>query len=393
LNRQADYELVVVGGGLASARAIRAYRESGGGGPLALVSRDRHVPYHRPPLSKRYLRGEQEAPEDAYVEPHGFYGEQEVELLLEREAVGVDPEARRVELDGDESLGYAKLLLATGADPRRLPVPGADLGGVFTLRTLDDATAIRESAREARRAVVLGSSFIGMEVAASLTQLGVAVTLVALEPNLFDTLRVEELSDFLAGLYRDRGVELVLEDSVTELAGDGRLERVQTRGGRTLPADLVVQGVGVVPATGFLEGSGIEVENGVVVDERFAASVPGVWAAGDMASFYDPVLGVRRRIEHWSNASYQGAEVGKLLAGEDARYDTVSAFFSEVFGFTLRVLGEVSGDAEVRGSFAEGDAVALYREGGRLRGALAVGQDDEELERLENAIRSASVPD
>jgi 3-phenylpropionate/trans-cinnamate dioxygenase ferredoxin reductase component len=381
------YEVLIVGGGLASARAVKSYREAGGTGRVALVSADRFVPYSRPPLSKRYLRGEVER-EGTFVEPPSFYADREVELLLETTVVRVDPDMHAVELADGRRLEYRRLLLATGASPRRLAVPGTDLDGVFTLRTLDDSTRIREAARAAGRAVVLGGSFIGLEVSASLVQLGVEVTLVHSGDVLFDVLRVPELSAFLCDLYRERGVELVLEESVVGFGGEGRVERVETLGGRTLPADLVVQGVGVTPATGFLEGSGIEVENGIVVDERFRTSAPDVHAVGDVARFYDPVLGERRRIEHWSNASYQGQRVGRQLAGEDAPYDTVSSFFSEIFGLRLRVFGDVSPDADLQGSFAGGQALAIYCEDGGVRGALAVGQDDETIERVRAAIRA-----
>ncbi|MBD0337847.1 MAG: NAD(P)/FAD-dependent oxidoreductase [Thermoleophilia bacterium] len=385
------FELVVVGGGLASARAIKAYREAGGGGRIALVSRDDSVPYHRPPLSKRYLRGETDR-EGTLVEPESFYADQDVELLLSRTVEAVRPAGRRVELASGETLSYDKLLLAPGAFPRRLDVPGADLDGVFTLRTLDDATRIRDAAAAAGRAVAVGGSFIGMETAASLRTLGVEVALVELAETLFPILDAPELSRGLADLYRDRGVELVLGESVASFRGDGRLEAVETAGGRMLPADLAVVGIGVVPQTAFLEGSGIELDNGIVVDQSFRTSAPDVWAAGDAARFDDPVFGRARRIEHWSNANYQGTEVGKAIAGADGRYDSVSTFFTEVFGVTIKVFGDTS-QAEGR-TFDDSleRFLALYVEDGRLAGAVLSGQDAETEERLKRPIR-AHVPE
>jgi NADPH-dependent 2,4-dienoyl-CoA reductase/sulfur reductase-like enzyme len=388
-----NFELVIIGGGLASARAIKAYREAGGAGRIALVSRDSSVPYHRPPLSKRYLRGETDR-EGTLVEPESFYAEQDVELLLERTAERVLPGERRVELGdvggkGGESLTYERLLLAPGAWPRTLEVPGADLDGVFTLRTLDDSTRIREAAGSAQRAVAVGGSFIGMETAASLRALGLEVTLVEVAETLFPILDAPELSRGLAELYRERGVELVLGDSVAAFRGDGTLEAVETQSGLTIPADLAVVGIGVVPQTAFLEGSGIEVDNGIVVDEGFRTTAPAVWAAGDAARFHDPVFGRSRRIEHWSNANYQGTEVGKALAGEDGRYDSVSTFFTEVFGVTIKVFGDTS-KADRRtfeGSLAEGKVLGLYFEGEGLAGALLSGQDEQTEERLKAVIR------
>jgi NADPH-dependent 2,4-dienoyl-CoA reductase/sulfur reductase-like enzyme len=383
-----DYGLVIVGGGLASARAIKAYREAGGQGRIALVSKDSSVPYHRPPLSKRYLRGETDR-EGTLVEAESYYAEQDVDLLLRRTAERVRPDDRRVDLDGGESLGYEQLLLAPGAWPRSLDVPGAELDGVFTLRTLDDSTRIREAAGSARRAVSVGGSFIGMETAASLRTLGLEVALVELADTLFPILGAPELSSQLAELYRERGVELVLGDSVSAFRGDGRLEEVETKGGRTIAADLAVVGIGVVPQTAFLAGSGIEVDDGIVVNERFRTGVPGVWAAGDAARFHDPVFGRSRRIEHWSNANYQGTQVGKALAGEDAAYDQVSAFFTEVFGVTIRLFGDTSeADRQTyEGSLTEGKALGLYFEGDGLVGAVLTGQDEETEERLKAVIR------
>jgi NADPH-dependent 2,4-dienoyl-CoA reductase/sulfur reductase-like enzyme len=382
------FELVVVGGGLASARAIRAYREADGRGRIALVSKDSSVPYHRPPLSKRYLRGETDR-EGTLVEPESFYTERDVELILERSAERVLPGERRVELDGGDAVAFEKLLLATGAWPRTLDVPGADLSGVFTLRTLDDSTRIRTAAGSGRRAVSVGGSFIGMETAASLRGLGLDVTVVELADTLFPILEAPQLSGQLAELYRENGVDLVLGDSVAAFRGDGGLTAVETTSGGTVEADLAVVGIGVVPQTDFLAGSGIEADDGIVVDERFRTSAPGVWAAGDVARFHDPVFGRARRIEHWSNANYQGTEVGKALAGADAKYDTVSTFFTEVFGVTIKVFGDTSraNDRTFEGSLADGKVLGLYLEDGRIAGAVLSGQDEATEQRLKELIR------
>jgi NADPH-dependent 2,4-dienoyl-CoA reductase/sulfur reductase-like enzyme len=221
-----------------------------------------------------------------------------------------------------------------------------------------------------------------MEAAASLRQLGLEVTQIHLGQGLFDVLGSRRLSEDLATLYRERGVDVLLGHEVAGFHGDGRLEHVKTKDRLRIPADLAVVGVGVVPSVGFLEGSGLDLDNGVVVDARFATSAPGVYAAGDVAAFFDPLYGRRRRIEHWSNASYQGAEVGKVLAGADGGYDTVSSFFSEVFGTTIKVFGDVSrfDSLTEEGSLGQG-FVASYGCAGRLVGALTVGQS-EELESL-----------
>lgn len=384
----ADFDLVIVGGGLASAKAIASFREAGGEGSIALFSRDSHLPYHRPPLSKRYLRGETD--DVPLVEDEAFYRDNGVEVRLETSVERVDSQERAVVVDG-EPVGYGKLLLATGAWPRRLEVPGADLEGVHTLRTFDDSKAIREAAKEVERVVVVGAGFIGMEVAASLTELGVHVTQIHLGRWLFDQLGVEELGASLAELYRERGVELMLEHEVDAFLGDGRLERVATKGGDEAEGSLAVVGVGVTPATEFLEGSGIELDDGIVVDDRFRTNVPEVYAAGDAARFFDPLFGKHRRIEHWSNANYQGTEVGRVLAGADGGYDQVSSFFSEVFGITIKVFGDGRPGARVvaHGALLDGGMYALYGdEQGKTIGALSVGQSEEFEELLKQHIRN-----
>jgi NAD(P)H-nitrite reductase large subunit len=380
------FELVIAGGGLAAARAIKSYREAGTDGSIAMLCEEDALPYHRPALSKRYLRGEtSEAP---WVEDEAFYRDHDVEVLLGTPAAAVDLAERSVEMRDGRRVAYGRLLIATGAHPRRLDVPGADLDGVHRLRTLADSAAIRHAAGAAAHAVVIGGGFIGMEVAASLRTMGLEVTLVHLGTGLFDALRCDALSADLLALYRERGVDVLLGEQVSVFTGAGRLSAVITASGRRIEADLAVVGIGVAPATAFLVGSGLAVDDGVVVDERFRASAPGVYAAGDVASVYDPLYARRRRIEHWSNASYQGAEVGRLLAGGDGGFATVSSFFTELFGVTVKVFGDVTGfDAlATDGSLAEGAFLAAYGERGRLVGAVAVGQDEGSERRLQEHI-------
>jgi NADPH-dependent 2,4-dienoyl-CoA reductase/sulfur reductase-like enzyme len=382
------FELVIVGGGLASARAIKEYRAGGGVGRIALLTRERALPYHRPPLSKRYLRGEAER-EDTLVEPQAFYADNDVELLLGSDVRSVDPHERAVTTSDGSRYRYRRLLLATGAVPRTLNVAGADLSGVFNLRSIEDAAAIRGRAAEVRDAVVVGSGFIGMEVAASLTELGLDVSLVSRDVDLFAQLSSPEISEHLVRLYRERGVEIILGDEVRAFRGRSRLDTVELHAGGQLGAGLAVVGVGVRPETSFLEGSGIATDDGVLVDAGFRTNVPDVYAVGDVARFFDPLFGRSRRIEHWSNAAYQGSEVGRLLAGEDGGYDTVSTFFTESFGLSLKVFGDVSqhDDRIARGSFADGDAVVFYLDRGRLVGTLHTGQDDETEETFRRLIR------
>ena len=386
------FELVIAGGGLVAARAIKSYRESGGGGRIALLSKESDLPYHRPALSKRYLRGETtDAP---FAEDPAFYRDHDVEVLLETTVTGVDAGARTVATEAG-TVRYQKLLVATGATPRRLQVPGASIEGVYALRTLRDSQAIRQAAGSAERAVVVGGGFIGMEVAASLRQLGLAVTLIHLGRGLFAQLGSSALSDELAILYREHGVELLLGQEVAGFGSDHelRLSYVETEGGLCVEAELAVVGVGVEPNVGFLAGGGVTLDNGVVVNERFETPAPGVHAAGDVANFFDPLYGRQRRIEHWSNANYQGLEVGRIMAGTGGGYDTVSSFFTEIFGTTVKVLGDVSRFDELteEGSLTSGTLLTSYGNGGRLVGALTVGASDE-LETLLKDLIAERAP-
>ncbi len=384
-----NFELVIAGGGLTAVRAIKSYREADGGGRIALLAQEPNLPYHRPALSKRFLRGETtDAP---FAEDASFYRDHEVEVLLETPVTSIDPGNRLVTTE-DGPVHYDKLLIATGATPRRLRVPGADLDGVFSLRTLQDSERIRAAAGSAERAVVVGGGFIGMEVAASLRQLGLEVTLIHMGRGLFDLLGSPELSEQLLAFYRDHGVDVMLKQEVAGFGGEDRLEYVEVKSGVCVTADFAVVGVGVIPNTDFLDGSGIEPDNGVVVNERFETTAPGLYAAGDVANFFDPLFARQRRIEHWSNANYQGTEVGKILAGRGDGYDNVSSFFSEVFGVGVKVFGDVSRFDELTADGTlESGLLASYGEKGRLVGALTVGQS-EDVEALAKDLISERAP-
>ena len=379
-------QLAIVGAGLTAARAIRSYREAGGGGDVTLFSAEPAFPYHRPPLSKGYLGGQVTDP--PFVEDEAFYSASGVELVLGARVTAVAPAERTLTLASGERRGYEQLLVATGAEPRSLRVRGADLEGVFTLRTLADADVLRAAASAGSRAVVVGGGFIGAEVAATLRGRGVEVTLVHLGAGVFDQLGCPQLSDELHALYRENGVELLLGHEVASFEGTSELRAVTTKGGRRVDADLAVVGVGVAPAVELLEGSGIDVDDGVLVDERYETTAAGVFAAGDVARFYDPLYGRRRRIEHWSNADYQGTQVGRVLAGAEGGYDTVSTFFSKVFGIGLQVFGDVSRFDHVTavGSLAGRDLVATYDDDGHIVAALAVEPSDEAAARLRGLI-------
>jgi NADPH-dependent 2,4-dienoyl-CoA reductase/sulfur reductase-like enzyme len=383
--------IVIVGGGLAAARAVKGYREAAGEAPVTMLSADSALPYHRPPLSKGFLRGEIDE-EKVLVEPESFYADHGVDVRLSTRVTGVDFHARHVETEVGDRIGYGRLVLASGSVPRRLGVPGEDFDGVHLYRTLADAKSVRGAAGRARRAVVVGGSFIGMETTASLTRSGVGVTQVELGDALFAALRAPDVSRSLARLYDEQGVDVLLGESIAEFRGSsGRLTGAVTGSGREIEADLAIVGVGVTPSIDFLDGSAIDVDDGVLVNERFETSGEDVYAVGDIARFHDPVFRHARRIEHWSNANHQGTQVGRLLAGEDAPYDYVALFFSEVFGVRLGLLGDLDGGHDelvLRGSIEEGALLGLYLREGRLVAALLHNQDDETQARLDALLRA-----
>jgi NTE family protein len=289
---------------------------------------------------------------------------------------------------------YRKLLIGTGVQARQLQVAGVDLEGVFTLRSLDDATAIRDAASAARDAVVVGGGFIGIEVAASLTELEIDVTLVSRNVDLFAQLGSPEVSEHLVQLYRRHGIDVVRGDEVRAFRGHSRLDTVELHSANPIGASLAVVGIGVTPAVAFLNDSGISVGNGIVVNERFETNVPDIYAAGDVACFFDPLTGRQRRIEHWSNARYQGSQVGRILAGADGGYNRVATFFTESFGLTLKVFGDISHHDErvARGSFSDGNAIVFYVADGRLVASLHSGQDEETEKQLMELVGDRAIP-
>lgn len=388
--------ILIIGGGLAAARLASEYRAAGGEADVTIVSSEPDPPYNRPPLTKGFLRGDLER-EATFVQEPDEFEEAVVELLLETTAEAIHPDEHEVSLAGGERLEYGTLVLATGARPRQLSIPGADRVGVHTYRTLADAETVRREAEEAHSAIVIGGSFIGSETAASLRMRGLDVALVEVGATLMPQLRAPALSAELVELYRAEGVDVLLETEVEELTGNGRLlTGARTTDGRMLEGYLALIGVGVVPNVELAEAAGATVDNGVVVDERFLTSLPDVYAIGDVARFPDPVSGHLRRIEHWSNANAQGAHLGRQLAGATAPYDEVAVFFTQLFDRKLQVLGEVELAAEcvLRGSLAEGRLIGFHlSEDGHLVGAVVHGHAADVAAELADLLREQPVVD
>lgn len=380
--------LVIVGANLAGGMAAATLREEGFDGRVVLIGEEPHPPYERPPLSKEYLRGEQPF-EKALVRPSGFYQANGIETRFGVRVARVDPGARMVEMAGGESLRYDKVLVSTGVRNRRFPIPGLDLEGVHDLRTVADADRIRSDIRPGRRAVVVGMGFIGAEVAASLRQSGVEVTVVEFARTPLFRVLGEQVGRAIAGLHRDHGVEMFFEDSVAAFEGAGRVERVRTKAGRRIECDFAVVGVGVEPVTDLVAGTGVEIDNGIMVDEYCRTSMEGVYAAGDVANHYHPVFRRRVRVEHWQNALKQGPAAARSMLGKGKPYDEVHWFWSDQYDANVQYAGFHTewDELVVRGSLEARSFVAFYLKDKRVLASVAINRS-KDLRRSMPLIKS-----
>lgn len=384
---------VVVGASLAGAHAVATLRKEGFDGRIVLVGAEPHLPYERPPLSKEYLRGEVYF-EKILVRPAERYEEEDVELRLGTRAVGIDTGGRAVELAGGEMLVCDKVLVATGVRNRHLPVPGADLTGVFNLRSAGDADGIRAEVAPGRRAVLIGLGFIGSEVAASLRRGGVEVVVVEAAPRAFQRVLGEQIGQVIEEIHREEGVSLLFNDTVEAFEGSTRLEAVRTAGGRRLPCDFAVVGIGVEPVVEPVAGAGIRVDNGIVVDEYCRTNIDAVYAAGDVARHYHPLAGGHTRVEHWQNAILQGAAAARNMLGRERPYAEVHWFWSDQYDHNLQYAGFHGewDEVVIRGSLQERRFVAYYLNQGRVRAAAALNRGTE-LRRSLPLLASATQVD
>jgi 3-phenylpropionate/trans-cinnamate dioxygenase ferredoxin reductase component len=391
--RRSSERIAVVGAGLAGATAAVTLRQEGFDGELILVGAEPQFPYERPPLSKSFLRGET-AVEDALVQPPGYWHDQGIDLRLGTTVVRVDVDARRLEVAAGEAVPYDRLLLATGARNRRFPIPGLDLPGVYGLRTVEDAARLRAEALPGRRAVVVGAGFIGSEVAASFRQQGVEVTVVDGNAVPLERVLGREVGAVLEAIHRDHGVGFVFEDRVASFEGDGRVAAVTTVGGRRLECDLAVVGVGVEPLTAPVSDTRIEVDDGIVVDERCQTSVEGVFAAGDVANHLHPVFGRRIRTEHWQNAIRQARSAAGSMLGKDGAYDEIHWFWSDQYDQNLQYSGyhREWDDLVVRGRLEARDFSAFYLMDGMVQAVVALNRGPD-VRASEGLIRSRRAVD
>jgi 3-phenylpropionate/trans-cinnamate dioxygenase ferredoxin reductase subunit len=367
---------VIVGAGLAGAKAAETLREEGFSGPVVLIGDESERPYERPALSKDYLLGKAER-ESVFVHPLQWYADHDVELRLGARVTGIDPDAHEVMLEGGGRAGYARLLLATGSSPRRLQLPGAALGGVHYLRRIEDSDAIKAAFGGARRIVVIGGGWIGLETAAAARTAGAEVTVV--ETERLPLLRVlgPEVAEVFAGLHRDHGVDLRLGAAVADITGTGgRAGGVRLADGTHIPADAVIAGIGVTPNTGLAEAAGLAIGDGVLAGASLRTSDPDIYAAGDVACAQHPLLGQPVRVEHWANALNQPRAAARAMLGQDVAYDLLPYFYTDQFDLGMEYSGYVQpgGYDQVifRGDKDSREFIAFWLRGGRVLAGMNV---------------------
>jgi 3-phenylpropionate/trans-cinnamate dioxygenase ferredoxin reductase component len=324
-----EQTFVIVGAGLAGAKAAETLREEGFDGRLILIGDEPERPYERPPLSKEYLR--RETDEKPFVHDEGFYDENDIELWTSTRVSSIEPGPRELLLEDGRRQPFDRLLVATGAAPRRLDVPGADLEGVHELRTVADSESIGERIESGGRLVVVGSGWIGAEVAASARQKGCEVTMLEMSSLPLERVLGPEVGTIYRDIHRDHGIEFMPETTVERFEGGEAVERVITRDGAEIECSFVVIGIGVVPRTELLEAAGATADNGILVDEALRTSLPGVHAAGDIANARHPFYGRHLRVEHWANALNQGPAAAKAMLGQEVSYDEIPYFFSDQY--------------------------------------------------------------
>jgi NADPH-dependent 2,4-dienoyl-CoA reductase/sulfur reductase-like enzyme/nitrite reductase/ring-hydroxylating ferredoxin subunit len=378
--------VVIVGGGGAGLAAADTLRREGYDGPVTLISADADPPYDRPNLSKEYLTGK--APDDWIpLRPPSYYSDQRIDLVLNSPVVSLDVRQKRVQTADGTTYAFDRLLLATGADPVKLPVPGAVDSQLSYLRSYADSRALAAKAASARQVVILGGSFIGLEVAASLRARGLAVHVVALEKEPLERVMGQEIGQFIRGLHEAHGVVFHLQDTISRLEG----HKAILKSGTSLDADLLVLGVGVRPATALAERGGLSVDRGVVVDEYLETSAPGIFAAGDIARLPDPRSGERVRVEHWVFAERQGQVAARNLLGSRERFDAVPFFWTRQFGISIKYVGHAQAwdQTVVDGSFEAKNCAVTFKRAGRT---LAVATISRDLQSLQAEVAMETSP-
>ena len=370
---------VILGGGMVAGYAAKELVERGlKPGELVIVSSDSALPYERPPLSKGFLSGKDSA-DGILINPADWYREHGIDVKLRTLVAKVDPSSKSLRTSSGEQIGFENLLIATGAQPRKLDSPGKDLAGVFYLRSMGDSENIRSKASEAKKAVVIGGGFIGMEVASVLAQKNIETTLVIREDRVCSRVFSPEISAFFDNYYSSRGVHIVKNTGVTALNGAGSVQAAKLSDGQQVACDLVVAGIGVSPTTDTFE-HGLRVENGSVVNEFLETEIAGIYAAGDVANYPDRIFDKRRRVEHWDNAVSQGQHWARVVTGDRQPFVHVPYFFSDVFDLSYELWGDSEGstDVAIRGDAHTSSFSAWWLKDSRVVAAFVMNRPDEE---------------
>ncbi|BFH73111.1 FAD-dependent oxidoreductase [Sulfurisphaera javensis] len=377
-----DY--LIIGSGIAGYSALKELEKEN----VIMVTSDRYYPYDRPPLSKEYLRGKIDR-DSIFFEPVSYYEKREnLRVILNKAVERIDPKEKVAELNDGSVIHFDKALIATGGRPRRLNIPGENLQGIHYLRTLDDCDSLKQE--KGKEAVIVGGGFIGIEVASSLTMLGVKTTVIEVKPYIWNTFVDEKISRLIQNYFEKHGVSFVLNEGVKEFLGDNKVNKVVTQGGKSLNADFVLIAVGILPNVEIAQKSGISVENGIIANEYLETSAKDIYVAGDVANIYDPSIGKRRRIEHWNNADYTGKLAAKNMQGKKEKYNFLSTIWSDIFDLHIESGGETTDYDEyiIRGNFSidNPNFNVIYLKGGVIRGYVAINRNYEELSALNKLI-------
>jgi 3-phenylpropionate/trans-cinnamate dioxygenase ferredoxin reductase subunit len=390
---------VIVGASLTGAKAAQELRDQGFDGRVVLIGDEQELPYERPPLTKDYLRGEQPR-EKTRVHEEGFYAEHNIELLTGVSVTAIKPAEQRIAVDGDEEFGYDRLLIATGAEPRKIDIAGADLDGVHYLRTLADCDALRERFDAGGKVVVIGAGWIGAEFAASARQRGLEVTVI--EPATVPLERVlgQELGAFYRHAHESHGVDMRMQTGVEAFEGSGSVAAVRASDGQSIACDFVVVGVGVIPRTQLAATAGAKIDNGIVVNQQLRATLPNVFAAGDVANAWHPFYRRNIRVEHWANALNQGPVAARAMLGQDVSYDRIPYFFSDQYEVGMEYSGYATEWDEViyRGAVADGEFIAFWLKDQQVIAGMNVNvwdvnEDVQALIRSRREIKPAALRD
>ncbi|QIW22941.1 FAD-dependent oxidoreductase [Sulfolobus sp. S-194] len=379
-----DY--LIIGSGVAGYHALKQLENEN----VIMVTSDKYYPYDRPPLSKEYLRGKIDRNSIFFEQPNYYTKRENIRIILNTNVEKINVKEKEAELNDGTVIHFDKALIATGGRPRKLKLAGEELEGIHYLRTLDDCDSLKQE--KGKEAVIIGGGFIGIEVASSLTMLGVKTTVIEVKPYIWNTFVDEKVSRLIQSYFEKHGVTFILNEGIKEFIGDKRVNKVVTEGGKTLNADFALIAVGIVPNIEIAQKSGIEVDNGIIANEFLETSAKDIYVAGDVANIYDPSIGKRRRIEHWNNAEYTGKLAAKNMLGKKEKYNFLSTIWSDIFDLHIESGGDTMDYDEyiIRGNFSveNPNFNVIYLKGGVIKGYVAINRDYEELSALNKLIIS-----